>query len=393
MIFAPQPPTPSPAGPHAASAGACSRVKCLLVDDVAENLVALEALLQGEEVDILKADSGPAALELLLQHEDVALALLDVQMPDMNGFELAELIRGSERTRHIPLIFMTAGAQDQRRQFKGYEAGAVDFLYKPIDPHMLINKARVFFDLQRQKRALAAELQRRTEELYINEMFMAVLGHDLRSPLSAILAGAAMLQRPLEPGRVRELAARSEQAGRRMLSMIEDLLDVTRARQSGGLVMLAAPMDLRQQVERVLQEVRAAHPQRELRLQCAGDLRGAWDEARLGQVLANLLGNAMHHGSADQPVELELDGTAADAVVLRVSNGGQIPPALLPRLFEPFRGRSSTLGEQKGLGLGLFIVHQIVQAHGGRIEVHSADGRTVFTVWLPRSSATRAAAE
>src|SRR5690606_7806317 len=85
VIFAPQPPTPSPAGPHAASAGACSRVKCLLVDDVAENLVALEALLQGEEVDILKADSGPAALELLLQHEDVALALLDVQMPEMNG--------------------------------------------------------------------------------------------------------------------------------------------------------------------------------------------------------------------------------------------------------------------------------------------------------------------
>ena len=363
------------------------RVKCLLVDDVPENLVALEALLNAEQVDILKAASGPEALELLLTHTDVALALLDVQMPEMNGFELAELIRGSERTRHIPLIFMTAGAHDQRRQFRGYESGAVDFLYKPIDPHMLLTKARVFFDLQRQKRALACQLRQRTEELYINEMFMAVLGHDLRSPLSAILAASTLLQRTTDPEKVRALAATTQQAGRRMQSMIEDLLDVTRARQNGGLVMLAAPGDLAVQAERVLQEVRAAHPQRLLELRQAGDLRGSWDAARLGQVLANLLSNAMHHGRHEQPVELELDGSAPDAVVLRVTNGGEIPPALLPRLFEPFRGRQDHTGEHKGLGLGLFIVHQIVHAHGGRIEALSQDGRTCFTVWLPRAPA------
>jgi len=386
VIFAAPAPQNLPGtGPFPKEPG--TRVKCLLVDDVPENLVALEALLQGEDVDILKADSGAAALELLLTHNDVALALLDVQMPEMNGFELAELIRGAERTRHIPLIFMTAGAHDQNRQFKGYESGAVDFLYKPIDPHMLINKARVFFDLQRQKRALACELQQRTEALYINEMFMAVLGHDLRTPLSAILAATAMLQRPLEPGKVGLLAAKAQQAGQRMLAMIEDLLDVTRARQNGGLVMLAAPGDLALQAERVVQEVRAAHPQRELQLRSNGDLRGSWDAARLGQVLANLLSNAMQHGAEDRPVELELDGSGDDVVVVRVANGGEIPAALLPRLFEPFRGRHSTAGEHKGLGLGLFIVHQIVQAHGGRIEVVSSQGRTCFTAWLPRTPA------
>jgi len=364
-----------------------TRVKCLVVDDVPENLVALEALLQDEDVEILKADSGAAALELLLTESDVALALLDVQMPEMNGFELAELIRGAERTRHIPLIFMTAGARDQHRQFKGYETGAVDFLYKPIDPHMLLNKARVFFDLQRQKRALACELQQRTEALYINEMFMAVLGHDLRTPLSAILASAAMLKRPLEPQKVQALASTAEQAGRRMLSMIEDLLDVTRARQNGGLVMLAAPMDLAEQAARVLEEVRAAHPQRTLQLQQHGDLRGSWDGQRLQQVLANLLANAMHHGTVDQPVHVLLDGRARDEVEICVSNGGEVSQELLPRLFEPFRGRhSAEPGTHQGLGLGLFIVHQIVQAHSGRIEVHSQQGRTEFTVRLPRSS-------
>src|SRR5690606_31007817 len=108
------------------------RVKCLLVDDVVENLVALEALLQRDDIEILKAQSGPEALELLLTHNDVALALLDVQMPDMNGFELAELIRGSERTRGIPLIFMTAGSREQNWQFRGYESGAVDLDRKSV---------------------------------------------------------------------------------------------------------------------------------------------------------------------------------------------------------------------------------------------------------------------
>ncbi len=161
-------------------------VKCLLVDDLEENLLALSALLRRDDVEMLLARSGAEALELLLSH-DVALALLDVQMPEMDGFELAELMRGSERTRHVPIIFVTAGARDQHRMFKGYESGAVDFLYKPIEPHILRNKADVFFQLYRQKQQLVRELHERTETLRLNEMFTAVLGHDLRNPLSAIL--------------------------------------------------------------------------------------------------------------------------------------------------------------------------------------------------------------
>ena len=115
-------------------------VKCLLVDDVEENLLVLSALLRRDDVEILQARSGAEALELLLVHE-VALALLDVQMPEMDGFELAELMRGSDRTRHVPIIFVTAGVRDYYRVFKGYETGAVDFLHKPIDPHIIKSKA------------------------------------------------------------------------------------------------------------------------------------------------------------------------------------------------------------------------------------------------------------
>lgn len=137
-------------------------IKFLIVDDQEANLLVLEGVLKRKGLELLQARSGAEALEILLTHE-VALALLDVQMPDMDGFELAELMRGTERTRRVPIIFVTAGATDDLRRFRGYELGAVDFLFKPIDPHILKSKADVFFELARQRSELKAAV--RTAEL------------------------------------------------------------------------------------------------------------------------------------------------------------------------------------------------------------------------------------
>lgn len=365
------------------------RTKCLLVDDVEENLIALEALLQRDGLDILKAQSGPEALELLLAHDDVALALLDVQMPEMNGFELAELIRGSERTRHIPLIFMTAGSREQNWQFRGYESGAVDFLYKPIDPHMLTNKASVFFELHRRKQALAHELRARTEALRINEMFMAVLSHDLRTPLQSIVAAATVLKRQPPPDKAALMADRVLGASQRMGHMIEDLLDVTRIRQAGGLALQLGPAHMQTLVQRTLDEVATSHPERPIDSTLAGDLAGTWDAERLCQVVTNLVGNALHHGSVDHPVRIAVDGTRPEEVSITVSNGGTIPAGLLPHLFDPFRGGEREPGRHQGLGLGLFIAHQIVRAHHGTIEARSHNDVTSFRVTLPRHAPAR----
>ncbi|EMG51936.1 response regulator [Brucella pseudogrignonensis] len=130
-------------------------ISFLLVDDLEENLIALEGLLRRDGLQLLKANSGDQALELLLEH-DVALALVDVQMPGLDGFQLAELMRGNERTRHVPIIFVTAGSAGQRR-FQGYEAGAVDFIQKPIEPDILRSKAEVFYELYRQRQQLASQ--------------------------------------------------------------------------------------------------------------------------------------------------------------------------------------------------------------------------------------------
>lgn len=160
-------------------------VSFLLVDDLEENLLSLEALLRREDLSLLKAKSGDEALEFLLKH-DVALALIDVQMPGLNGFELAELMRGNERTRHIPIIFVTAGSADNQRRFRGYEAGAIDFIQKPIEPDILRSKAGIFHELyvQRQQIAtqrdeLAVQAEALREAGRKKDEFLVTLTHDI----------------------------------------------------------------------------------------------------------------------------------------------------------------------------------------------------------------------
>jgi two-component system, sensor histidine kinase and response regulator len=365
-------------------------VKFLLVDDMDENLVALEALLRRDGLELYKARSGTDALELLLVH-DFALALVDVQMPGMDGFELAELMRGSERSKHVPIIFVTAGTHEPMRVFKGYESGAVDFLFKPIDPQVLRHKCNVFFELHYQRLQLVQELRERErlneelrEMLRLNEMFYAALGHDLRNPLSAVMTGAALIR---QSGDARTVAVgnRIMSSASRMARMIEQLLDLARARLGGGIPITRAETDLRTVAARVVAEHQTIAPERTIEIHADGDLRGAWDETRLAQVLSNLLANAVQHGTAHRPIRIDLEGRAPDAVIVSVSNDGAIPATLLPHLFEPFRSSRSDHRRSEGLGLGLYIVDQVVKAHHGRVQVQSTPEQgTTFRIRLPR---------
>ncbi len=361
------------------------RVKCLLVDDLEENLLALSALLRDESVEVLEARSGAEALELLLLN-DCALAFVDVQMPEMDGFELAEMMSSNDRTRHVPIIFVTAGTQDRQRIFKGYDLGAVDFLYKPIEPAILKNKASVFFQLFRQKLQLAEQLAERTETLRLNEMFIAVLSHDLRNPLNAIYSAAELLNNSSNDDMVKAMSKQIKISGRRMRRMLDDLLDLARVRLGGGLTVKAAPADLGHVASKVVGELQAAHAERHIAVELQGDLAGWWDADRMAQLISNLLGNALTHGTASEPIELLLDGTAADRVWVKVANAGVIAPELLSHLFEPFRRGERKLGQRDGLGLGLHIVSQIAERHGGSVKVESSEATgTVFSVELPRS--------
>jgi two-component system sensor histidine kinase/response regulator len=354
-------------------------IKFLLVDDTEENLVALEALIRRDGLEILKARSGSQALELLLVHE-IALAFLDVQMPEMDGFELAELMRGAERTKNVPIIFVTAGGRDPGRVFKGYETGAVDFLFKPIEPHVLKGKADVFFELFRQRKELSTALR-------LNEMFVGILGHDLRNPLGAMITGSQILERTLTDEVQLRTLRRMVGAGQRMTDMIEQLLDLTRARLAGGLgfARVYQKLDVASLVQRTVEELRIAHPEREIVVETRGDSTTTGDADRLLQLFSNLIANAVLHGSPGAPISVKVEGSERDIEVC-IANRGTIPADILPTIFDPFRAREGKSSNSRGLGLGLFICQQIAIAHGGCVVVQSSgeSAGTSFTARIPR---------
>ncbi|HEY1076356.1 MAG TPA: hybrid sensor histidine kinase/response regulator [Fontimonas sp.] len=361
-------------------------VSVLAVDDVEQNLRLLGAALDRPDLRLLTARSGREALELLLR-EQVALALLDVRMPEMDGFELAELMRGSPRTRDIPIIFLTASEPSEHRTFRGYEAGAVDFLHKPLDLHELRSKVDVFVKLYRQQAVLGEQLVALQESLRLNEIFTAALGHDLRGPLNAISLNARLLERTATDAQAKEAGLRIGNSTRRMAQMIEQLLDMVRLR-SGSMILDVGAMDIRELAESLLDEVRQVHHCR-IELEVRGDTTGTWDRARVGQVLGNLLSNAAQHGEPSHPIGVVLDGTDPHCLQIRVSNAGAIRSELLPEIFEPFRSHG---GSAERLGLGLYIVRELTQRHGGEVTVtSSADSGTVFKVTLPRDVAARCA--
>jgi signal transduction histidine kinase len=357
--------------------------RILVVDDVPQNLVAIGALLTRPGVKVLKAESGTAALEILLV-EEVALALVDVQMPNMDGFELAELIRGSERTRNVPLIFLTASASDPGRTFRGYEAGAVDFLHKPIDPQVLRGKVDVFVELDAQRRRLAVQLEQLKQALRMNEVFVAVLGHDLRNPLSAVINGAELLPRISEDERVRRIGATIRRSADRMLRMVEQLLDIARIR-TGRIEMRHEDRDLKEVSAALIEELERHGEQPRIVLTTTGETGARFDPDRIGAAVSNLIGNAMQHGAQDSRIRVHIDGTEPDRLLLRVSNEGVIPPEVLATIFEPFHASGPGGQLHGGLGLGLYIVKEFVGAHGGSVKARSneVDG-TVFEVSLPR---------
>jgi len=237
--------------------------------------------------------------------------------------------------------------------------------------------ATVTHDLTDQKR-----------NLELRERVLAIVSHDLRNPLNAIMMGASVLRgAPRASAEAVQIASRIVSSAERMDAIIGDLLDLTKVRLGGGIEVRRRPTDGHELSARIVEEIKAAHPGREVRLRIAGDGSGRWDSSRIEQVVSNLASNALQYGPEDQPVTIESRG-GADDWTLSVHNLGEpIPADLLPHLFDPFRrGREPAAGKDRNnLGLGLFIVRAVVEAHGGSIDVTSERKQgTRFLVRLPR---------
>lgn len=239
--------------------------------------------------------------------------------------------------------------------------------------------------------AVALEKTQLDEAGAFRERLLAIVGHDLRSPLQAIGMAAALLLRSDDlDEKHAKTARRIANSSARMAEIIEQLMDLTRGRLGGGIPIQREPGELGHQCEQVLGELELAHPEADLRFEAHGDLAGTWDRGRLAQVLSNLVGNAIQHGLAGAPIRVTARDEGPDVVLEIHNEGAPIPAELVPRLFDPFRRGAEQIRARGGLGLGLYIAQQITIAHGGDIEARSTpDAGTTFTVRIPRTAPRR----
>jgi signal transduction histidine kinase len=353
----------------------------LLVDDLEENLLSLEGLLRRDGLVLLKARSGTTALELLLQY-DVALAILDVQMPEMDGYELAELMRGTERTRRVPIIFVTAGAADRQHRFRGYETGAVDFLNKPIEPDILRSKASVFFELYQQRHQIAAQRDELkayadalTEADRRKDEFLATLAHELRNPLSPLRSGLDILRASPTAPNAEEIRDMMDRQLSHLVRLVDDLLDVSRVSQ-GKVELRKAQIALSELIKTAVEAstplINAGRHELILDLPDAEVWLDA-DLTRLSQVISNLLNNAAKYTPEGGRIVVSAQRDGKEVLISVSDNGIGIPADMLPRVFDLFAQVRDNLDRSRGgLGIGLALVKQLVEMHDGVIVAESA---------------------
>jgi len=401
-------------------------VRILVVDDIESNLIALEALLGSPSVTVVRAQSGREAVRALRQDE-FALILLDVRMPDMDGFETAAAIRTNSGTKSVPIIFVTAHGSTQDQLAKAYALGAADFIEKPIDPEALRAKVRVLTDLTRavedvrrdaeakheqhlreerqrwetealrarvadQERATATEHAARLEAENANRLkdeFLATLSHELRSPLNAIVGWAALIRArgPVEPSFSKGIEA-IERNARAQVKLIEDMIDVSRI-VAGKLRLETGHADIARVIDRGVETLRPAADRKRLRLTIDVDESLpviAGDPDRLQQVVANVLSNAVKFTPEDGQISIKASGDQSFVTISVIDSGVGISADFLAHVFDRFRqGEGGSTRKHGGLGIGLSLARHLVELHGGTIEARS-DGigkGATFVIRLP----------
>jgi signal transduction histidine kinase len=422
--------SPLVSGAHTAisTAPAPDPVNILLVDDRPENLLALEAILEPLGQNLVRAGSGDEALRRLLG-QDFALILLDVQMPGINGFETARLIKARERSRSIPIIFLTAISKEEAYVFRGYEVGAVDYLFKPFNPDILRSKVSVFVDLhhkqsqlRRQEEALreserremdlrhrthlleteaeaAAKLneanrllQQRQAELEramtARNRFYASMSHELRTPINAIIGYNTLLLDSIY-GPLNEQQAhgieRTHKAAKHLLELVNDVLDLSKI-EAGKFELSVQPTTFPGLIEDLFVTVRPMADEHgsELSLEHeGGSCTLETDPRRVRQILLNLLSNAIKFGKG-KPIVVTSAPQADGGIEIAVRDHGDgIAQGDLPRVFDEFVQLAHS-HSGSGTGLGLPISKRLAALLGGALSVESTVGEgSVFRLRLP----------
>lgn len=362
----------------------------MLVDDRRENLVSLEGVLRGPDRLIFRAQSGKEALALL-REQAFAVALIDLQMSEMNGFELAELMRGFEDTQALPILFVTAAAgPDRGLQFKGFEAGAVDILYKPLNESILRSKVSFLIELDKQRMLLKQkleELQAAQDRIKATnselERFAQVASHDMKEPLRTIILHLSLLKKEMGDRlttRAGDSISFAVDGSKRLASLIDSLTSYSRFGSSG---LKLAEIDCSRIIEEVAQDLSVPLKEKQATLKVGSLPVILGDKEQLRQVFQNLISNALKFSRTHPMVAISSLREDGNHVFSVADNGIGIAESHLDRVFEPFF-RAHPRNQFDGSGIGLSVCKTIVEKHGGRIwvESHVGEGAT-FSFTLP----------
>ena len=354
----------------------------LIVDDTPENLISLKKVLEKHNFEVDTASSGEEALKKVLKNEYV-LIILDVQMPGMDGFEVAEAISGYSKAKETAIIFLSAANTETKFITKGYSSGGLDYITKPVDMDILLLKVKTFYRIYEQSRklieiqkALLDEIEFRKQAERKKDEFISIASHELKTPLTSVKGYVQLLERSIEKGDVPTLKkhlAKAQVQLEKLNELITDLLDISKI-ESGKLKFNKQPFIIDDMLDSVIEIIHQSNP--EFKLLKTGSVKReiCGDEMRIEQVVINFLTNAIKYSPGTSEVHITVEDRGETVYVGVRDFGIGINEELQKNVFEKFYRVEETAIHFQGLGIGLYISAEIIRRHGGEVGVKSIPG-------------------
>ncbi|MXV13929.1 hybrid sensor histidine kinase/response regulator [Hufsiella ginkgonis] len=367
----------------------------LIVDDKPENIFSLKKILELNNFRVDTANSGEEALKKILKNA-YALIILDVQMPGMDGFEVAEAISGYSKAKDIPIIFLSAINTDKRFVTKGYASGGLDYVTKPVDPDILLLKVKTFYRLYEQtmeltqiQDTLREEIEFRKEAEKKKDEFISIASHELKTPLTSIKAYLQLSERSIHDGNsgtTRQYLQRTMVQLDKLNNLIADLLDISKI-ESGKLKFNKKHFDFEPLLNSAIDIIRQTHDGVRIILTGKANVQVFGDEVRIEQVLINYLTNAFKYSPGTKEVYVDVSTSPDNQLVVKVKdNGIGIPAEKQAGIFDKFYRVEETSHRFQGMGIGLYICAEILRRHNGTYQVESEEGKgSTFSFTLPIS--------